>query len=87
VVSRRDFRPEVDDDRADRWGPVVSVRENRRGYRFGIGLSGPWAYFLFWAEGFPIPFFIFFPFLFSFSIFLYLLYLLHLLFKLIQTSF
>jgi hypothetical protein len=41
VVSRRDFRPEVEDDRADRWGPIVSVRENRRGYRFGIGLSGP----------------------------------------------
>jgi hypothetical protein len=41
VVSRRDFRPEVEDDRADRWGPIVSVRENQRGYRFGIGLSGP----------------------------------------------
>jgi hypothetical protein len=41
VVSRRDFCPEVEDDRADRWGAVVSVRENRRGYRFGIGLSGP----------------------------------------------
>jgi hypothetical protein len=42
VVFRRDFVPEVEDDCADRWGPIVSVRENRRGYRFGIGLSGPW---------------------------------------------
>jgi hypothetical protein len=36
VVSRRDFCPEVEDDYTDGWGPIVSVRENRRGYRFGI---------------------------------------------------
>jgi hypothetical protein len=53
---------------ADRWVPPVGDREEGIGYRFGKGLPGPRALFLFWAEGFPEALFIFFLFS-SFSFF------------------
>jgi hypothetical protein len=56
----------------DRWVPPVGGREGGIGYRFGKGLPGPRALFLFWAEGFPRgPFRIFLSFFlssFSFSV-------------------
>jgi hypothetical protein len=49
-------------------GATVSVREKKRGYRFGCGKNGPWAASVTWPKGFPGVHFYFFCVL-SFSLF------------------
>jgi hypothetical protein len=66
-VSAWIFQLEIEGD-TDRWGRLVSGREEKGAYRLGSGLPGRGLDLEFGQIGAPWPFFSFFPFL-LFSIF------------------